>query len=146
MQPGHPGANDLPCYGDDRSEPDHGTCMRILARYATRSEAEERAAFLRAHGIVPHITNTASFLRTLGLRRDRSQAALWVMIDAQHEDAEALLADPDHEVRAGLAPEELEALEAEGTLRAQRLLFRGTLGLAAALIAVVALLVIAGVV
>ncbi len=120
--------------------------MRIIARYGTRSEADERAAFLRAHGIVPHVTNTSSFLRTLGLRRDRSQAALWVMIDTQHDDAMALLANPNHEVHTALAPEELEALEAEGAIQAQRLLFRGTLGLAAALIVVVALLAIAGVV
>ncbi|MCC5873607.1 MAG: hypothetical protein JJU22_14495 [Gammaproteobacteria bacterium] len=119
--------------------------MRIVARYPTRSEAEERAAFLRAHGIVPHVTNTASLLRAVGLRRDRSQAALWAVIDDQHADALALLADPDHEVRAGLGAEEFEHLETEGAARAQQLLFRGMMLLAGGLLAIVGILAFAGV-
>lgn len=119
--------------------------MRIVARYPTRSEAEERAAFLRAHGIVPHVTNTASLLRAVGLRKDRSQAALWAVIDAQHADAVALLADPDHEVHAGLDAEELEHLEIQGAAHAQRMLFRGMMLLAGGMLAVLAILAVTGV-
>ena len=119
--------------------------MRILARYPTRSEAEERAAFLRAHGILPHVTNTASLLRAVGLRKDRSQAALWTVIEAQHDDALALLANPDHEVDAQLDPEQLAQLEAEGGAAAQRLLFRGMMMLAGGLMAIFAILAFAGV-
>ncbi|TVS14338.1 MAG: hypothetical protein EA417_15375 [Gammaproteobacteria bacterium] len=119
--------------------------MHIVARYPTRSEAEERAAFLRAHGIVPHVTNTSSLLRAIGLRRDRSQAALWVMIDTQFDDAAALLADPDHEVHEALSPEALAELEAEGAKRAQQLLFKGMMLLAGSLIALFVVLAWAGV-
>ncbi len=120
--------------------------MRIVARYPTRSEAEERAAFLRAHGLVPHVTNTTSLLRAVGLRKDRSQAALWAVIDAQHADAVALLANPDHEVCAGLEAEELEQLEAEGGARAQQLLFRGMMLLAGGLIVIFSVLAFAGII
>ncbi len=116
--------------------------MRIVARYDTRFEADERAAFLRAHGIAAHVAGTSSVMRALGLRRDRSQAALQVMIDAQYDDAVALLADPDHKARTSLDPDELAAMEEEGTLGAQRVLLRGTLGLFVVLIALVVLLVI----
>jgi hypothetical protein len=116
--------------------------MRIVARYDTRIEADERAAFLRANGIAAHVTGTNSVMRALGLRRDRSQAVLQVMIDAQYDDAVALLADPDHDVGTGLDPEKLEALEAEGAMRAQRLMVQGTIGLVVVLIALVVLLAI----
>lgn len=119
--------------------------MRILARYPTRSEAEERAAFLRAHGILPHVTQTGSLLRTLGLHKDRSQAALWAVIDTQHDDALALLANPDHEIDAILDPEQLEDLETESSAAAQQLLFRGMMFLAGGLMALFAVLALAGV-
>lgn len=118
--------------------------MRILARYPNRSEAEERAAFLRAHGIVPHVSNTTSLLRAVGLRKDRSQAALWAVIDTQHADALALLADPDHEIDTELDPEQLAQLEAEGSAAAEGLLFRGMMLLAGGLMAIFAILAYAG--
>lgn len=119
--------------------------MRIVARYPSRSEAEERAAFLRAHGIVPHVSNTTSLLRSMGLRKDRSQAALWVLLDAQHDDAVALLDNPDHQPASAMDADTMAAMESEGSLAAQRLLFKGVMLLAGGLIALFALLFMAGV-
>ena len=114
--------------------------MRRVGRYQSLAEAEERAAFLRAHGIAAHVTDTSSLLRAAGPRSGRSRAALWVVLEPQYQDAVALLENPDHEVTHSLDERQLEQLETQGAAQAQQTLFRGVLLIGAGLIAILALL------
>ena len=120
--------------------------MRMVEKYPSKSAAEERAAFLRAHGIATHVTDTSSLLRTAITRQDRSRAALWVVLDPQYDDAVALLENPEHEPSHALPPEDLEQLETQGAVEAQRLLFRAVMVLVGGLLALVALLYWGGVI
>lgn len=120
--------------------------MRIVARYLSRSEAEERAAFLRAHGIAARVTDASSMVRAAAARRDSFRALLWVILDFQYDDAVALLEDPDHPVGEALDPQALERFETEGAAHAQRLLFLGMLLLAGGLGVLFALLAFFGVI
>lgn len=102
--------------------------MEILARYATRSEAEERAAFLRARGIATHITDATS-LRLNTAHYGQHRALLWGLLEPQFEDARALLEDPDHEVANPLTETQMTKIESAGVTRARDTVFRYTMGI-----------------
>lgn len=97
--------------------------MRKLAKYDSPTEAAERAAFLRAHGIPVRVTDSSSLARAALVRQDPTRATLWVLLDEQLDDAQALLEDPEHRVATALSEADMEVLETEGAARAQRHLF-----------------------
>lgn len=109
--------------------------MEILARYATRSEAEERAAFLRARGIATHITDATS-LRLNAAHYGQHRALLWGLLEPQFEDARALLEDPDHEVANPLTETQMTEIESAGVTRARDTVFRYTMGIGLGLVVV----------
>lgn len=116
--------------------------MQMIAKYATRSEAEERAAFLRSRGIATHVTDMTSLRLNLA-HQGRFRAALWAVLPEQAEDAEALLEDPSHRASTALNDHEFQRLEGEGADAARRSMIRWltvtALGLAALAALVVAL-------
>ncbi len=117
--------------------------MRLIARYASRAEAEERAAFLRSHGIATHVTNMASMRLNLA-HQGRYRAGLWAMLEPQYEDAEALLENPDHKVEQALSEAQMAELETKGEADARRTLMKWLVITAIALAAVAAAVVALG--
>ncbi len=97
--------------------------MRMVARYATRSEAMERAAFLQDNGIATHISDMTSMRPNLA-HQGQFRAGLWVVLESQYEDALALLENPGHVVQTALGAEQLDALETEGAAQARATLLR----------------------
>lgn len=106
--------------------------MHMVAKYETRSEADERAAFLQAHGIATHVSDMVSLRPNLA-HQGQFRAGLWVVLDAQHDDAIALLKDPDHDVGSSLSGEEMARLEGEGAIEARNTLMKWLLLIAAGL-------------
>lgn len=108
--------------------------MQMIAKYASRSQAEERAAFLRSRGIAVHVTDMASLRLNLA-HQGRFRAALWAVLAEQAEDAAALLEDPERQASTALNENEFQRLESEGADVARRTLIRWlaitALGLAA---------------
>ncbi len=117
--------------------------MRLIARYASRTEAEERAAFLRSRGIATHVTNMASMRLNLA-HQGRYRAGLWALLEPQYEDAEALLDNPDHDVEQPLSEGQMAELETEGEADARRVLIKWLLITVVALGAVAAAVVALG--
>ena len=117
--------------------------MRLIARYASRAEAEERAAFLRSRGIATHVTNMASLRPNLA-HQGRYRAGLWAMLEPQFEDAEALLENPDHHVEQPLSEVQMTELETVGEADARRTLIKWLLIAVVALGALTAVVVALG--
>lgn len=116
--------------------------MKRLARYATQSEAEERAAFLQSRGIPTHISD-ASGLRHIAPLRGNDRSILWCLLADQHEDALALLDNPEHEVGNPLTQAQMHEIETRGADRARTTILRYVLILGAFLV-VAWILVITG--
>lgn len=113
--------------------------MKLLERYESMTEAQERAAFLRSRGIAAHVESTSA-LRPAGAHKSLYSAALWSVLEHQHDDAAALLENPDHVVNDPLDSGEMDELQEEGGHRARATIIRWSLGLLAALIALAAYL------
>lgn len=113
--------------------------MRLIARYPSLSAAEERAAFLRSRGIATHVSELTTLRPGMaGGQVDR--AALWAVLDGQHDDACRLLEDADHQPLNALDEGAMRTLSEEGPAQARRSMLRGlllTLGVLAALAAVI---------
>ncbi len=114
--------------------------MRMIAKCESRSEAAERAAFLQSHGIATHISDMTSMRMNLA-HQGRFRAGLWVVLEAQYEDAMGLLDDPDHEVSNPLSVDQMHHMETEGAAQARKTLIRWSLFIAIALAAAAALVV-----
>ncbi|TVS12482.1 MAG: hypothetical protein EA419_04670 [Wenzhouxiangella sp.] len=112
--------------------------MRLIARYPSVPEAEERAAFLRSRGIATHVSELTT-LRPGLAHRDGARAAVWAVLTSQYEDAQRLLQDPDHHPDHALDEKGMHELETEGPARARRSLIRGLLLTLALLVAVLVL-------
>ncbi len=97
--------------------------MRMVMKYESRSEADERAAFLQAHGIATHVSDMVSMRPNLA-HQGRFRAGLWVILEAQYDDAVGLLKDPDHEIENPLSVDQLKHMETEGAARARRTLIK----------------------
>ena len=117
--------------------------MRLIARYASQAEAQERAAFLRSRGIATHVTNMASFRINLA-HQGRYRAGLWVLLEPQYADAEALLDNPDHNVEQPLSEVQMAELETEGEAGARHTLIKWLIITAIALGTIAALVVALG--
>lgn len=115
--------------------------MQMIAKYASRSEAEERAAFLRSRGIAAHVSDMTSLRLNLA-HQGRFRAALWAVLTEQAEDAAALLEDPEHLATTALNEHEFERLEDEGADAARRTLIRWLTITALGLAALAALIVV----
>lgn len=115
--------------------------MQMVAKYPTRSEAEERAAFLRSRGIATHVTDMTSLRLNLA-HQGRYRAALWAVLPEQTEDAAALLEDPDHQAATALNEHEFQRLESEGADAARRTMIRWLTYTAVFLAGVAALIVV----
>lgn len=117
--------------------------MRMIEKYQSRSEADERAAFLRSRGIATHVTDMTSLRLNLA-HQGRFRAGLWVLLEEHYEDAAQLLEDPDHTVANPLSEEEMERLETEGAAGAQQTMMTWLLLIGAGLAAVAFLVVMMG--
>lgn len=115
----------------------------MLSKYASRSEAEERAAFLRSRGIASHVTDMTSLRLNLA-HQGRYRAALWAVLEDQAEDAAALLENPDHRAASALDEAGFARLEGEGADAARRAMMRGLTVTALVLAGLAALIVWAG--
>lgn len=115
--------------------------MQMLAKYASRSQAEERAAFLRSRGIAAHVSDMTSLRFNLA-HKGRFRAALWAVLAEQAEDAAALLEDPEHQATTALDKQEFQRLEGEGADAARRTLI-GWLTITALGLAALAALIVA---
>ncbi len=114
--------------------------MRMIERYASRSEAMERAAFLQANGIATHVSDMTAMRLNLA-HQGQFRAGLWVVFEDQYEDARALLANPDHRVTSALSPEEIQHLQSDGEAEMRKVLLKWSLITLAGLGAVAALVV-----
>lgn len=113
--------------------------MRLIARYPSLSQAEERAAFLRSRGIATHVSELTSLRPNLA-HQGRDRAAVWAVLASQYEDAHRLLNDPEHQAGSALEVDAMQRLQTEGTDRARKTLARGlfvTLGVLLALLLLV---------
>lgn len=115
--------------------------MQMIAKYASRSEAEERAAFLRSRGIATHVTDMTSLRLNLA-HQGQFRAAVWAVLPEQADDAAALLESPDHRAETALNEHEFQRLEGEGADAARQTMIRwlvitavGLAGLAALIVA-----------
>ncbi len=97
--------------------------MRMVKKFESRSEADERAAFLQAHGIATHVSDMVSMRPNLA-HQGRFRAGLWVILEAQYDDAVGLLEDPDHQVENPLSVDQLQHMETEGAAQARRTLIK----------------------
>jgi hypothetical protein len=118
--------------------------MRLIARYESRTEAEERAAFLRSRGIATHVTNMTSLRPNLA-HQGRFRAGLWAMLEPQYADAEALLENPDHEVERPLSEAQMGQMDTEGEAHARRTLIKWLVITAVALGALAAIVAALGI-
>lgn len=117
--------------------------MQMIAKYPSRSQAEERAAFLRSRGIAAHVSDMTSLRLNLA-HQGRFRAALWAVLSEQAEDAAALLEDPEHRATTALSEDEFQRLEGEGADAARRSLIRWLTVTALGLAALAALIVALG--
>jgi len=97
--------------------------VRMVAKYETRSEAAERAAFLQAHGIATHLSDMTSMRMNLA-HQGRYRVGLWVVLEAQYDDAIGLLESPEHEVSNPLSVDQMHHMETEGAAQAKKTLTR----------------------
>lgn len=118
--------------------------MRMIAKYETRSEAQERAAFLQAHGIATHISDMTALRLNLA-HKGRFRAGLWVLFEDQFQDAVGLLENPDHEVSNPLSVDQLEHIETEGQHAVQKSLLKWSLVVLVGLAGVAGLVVYFGI-
>lgn len=114
--------------------------MKLISRYESRSDAEERATFLRSRGIATHVTDMHSMRLNLA-HQGRFRAGLWVLLEDQLDDAAKLLDNPDHEVVHPLSDEEMHEMETTGAAHARRTLVKWLLITAVGLIAALVLVV-----
>lgn len=84
--------------------------MKLLAYFETSQEADTLALLLNSHGIVTHTSSQAS--KALGgVSYGVVRVGMWAVLDHQHEDAMALIENPNHIVTTGLSPEEKSDFE-----------------------------------
>ncbi|TVQ34828.1 MAG: hypothetical protein EA370_10105 [Wenzhouxiangella sp.] len=112
----------------------------MVAKYASHSEAAERAAFLQAHGIATHVSDMTSMRPNLA-HQGQYRAGLWVVLEAQYEDALGLLENPDHDIQNPLSLDQMQHIETRGALEARNSLLKWLLVSAVGL-GLVALLVV----
>lgn len=115
----------------------------MIARFESRSEAEERAAFLRSRGVATHVTDMTSMRLNLA-HQGRFRAGLWVVFEDQYADGETLLENPDHAVARPLSEADLARLETEGAGEVRKTLIKWMLIIAAGLVGLAALVVALG--
>ncbi len=118
--------------------------MKMIARYATHSQAEERAAFLRSRGIATHVSDMASLRLNLA-HQGKYRAALWAVLPEQADDAARLLEDPEHQATTALNQHEFQLLQGAGAEAARRLMIRWLLITVVGLAGVAALVYVLGV-
>lgn len=115
----------------------------MIAKYESRSLADERAAFLQAHGIATHISDMVSMRPNLA-HQGRFRAGLWVLLETQYEDAVGLLENPDHEVSNPLSVDQMDHMATEGAAQARQTLIKWSVLFALGLGVVAALVVVFG--
>ncbi|RLQ20835.1 hypothetical protein DWB85_15680 [Seongchinamella sediminis] len=83
--------------------------MKLLGTYSSIIEANRVAGFLRGQGILCKVSdiNTYNYWAITGV----TEVRVWVVLDHQWEDAQALLADDAHVPRNPLPAEDIALLE-----------------------------------
>ncbi len=81
--------------------------MKLLTEFETASEADTASLRLEHKGIATFVSSRHHLGFPIGSIGPPG-IGLWVVLDAQYDDAMALLLDPDHTVTNALPPEEIE--------------------------------------
>ena len=105
--------------------------MKLLGTYASVVEANHVAGYLREQGILCKVSdiNTYNYWPITGV----TDVRVWVVLEHQWEDAQALLADGDHIPRSALPSEDISLLESSQPMHYQQIMY-ACLGLLAAVV------------
>jgi len=90
--------------------------MKLLQEYLSVSEAEEAEAWFRARGVLTRL-ESSGVSQLYGIAGSAVKVGLWVVLDEQVVDAEALFADKHHVVSHKLSVSEIQALEDQGKVQ-----------------------------
>lgn len=103
--------------------------MKLLGTYSSVIEANRVAGFLREQGILCKVSdvNTYNYWAITGV----TDVRVWVVLDHQWEDAQALMADDEHVPRNALPSEDIAFLESSQPQHYQQIMYAcfGLLGL-----------------
>ena len=111
--------------------------MKLLGTYSSVIDANHVAAYLRDKGILCKVSdiNTYNYWAITGV----TEVRVWVVLDHQWEDAQALLADDDHVPDSALHAEDIRFLEDSQPLHNQQIMY-AALGLLGAVILLLTIL------
>ena len=95
--------------------------MKLLGTYASIIEANRVAGYLREQGILCKVSdvNTYNYWAITGV----TDVRVWVVLDHQWEDAQALMADDDHVPRNPLPSEDIAYLESSQSQHYQQIMY-----------------------
>ena len=85
--------------------------MKLLTEYESESEADIASIRLEQKGVATFVSSRRTFnfpLVAIGV----PTVGLWVVLDDQFDDANALLFNPDHEVTHALSFDEIQKIKA----------------------------------
>ena len=84
--------------------------MKLVTEYETESEADIASMRLEQKGIATFVSSRRTMNIPLGAI-GMPTVGLWVVLDDQFDDANALLFDPDHEVAHALSFDEIQKIK-----------------------------------
>ena len=84
--------------------------MRLIAEYGTAHDADIAALEYREKGILTHVSSRYS--NGLRIITGAMSVGLWVVLEEQYEDAEALKKNGEHRPATALTEQEMIELEA----------------------------------
>jgi hypothetical protein len=95
--------------------------MKLLGTYTSIIEANHVANSLREKGVLCRVSdiNTYNYWAITGV----TDVRVWVILDSQWEDAQALLADSRHTPENPLPSEDMALLEASQPLHYQHIIY-----------------------
>ncbi|MEP5568883.1 MAG: DUF2007 domain-containing protein [Halioglobus sp.] len=113
--------------------------MKLLGTYTSIIEANHVANTLREKGILCRVSdiNTYNYWAITGV----TDVRVWVILDSQWEDAQALLADGSHDPVHPIPAEDMALLEASQPLHYQHIIYASS-GLLAVIVLVLIFLFI----
>ncbi len=87
--------------------------MKLLNEFSSMSEAEDAEAWFRARGVLTRVESGGAS-QLYGITSSVVKVGLWVVLDEQVADAEALTTDKRHVVCYKLSATEMQELEDQG--------------------------------
>tara|TARA_R110002111_G_scaffold100371_1_gene155448 strand:+ start:100 stop:456 length:357 start_codon:yes stop_codon:yes gene_type:complete len=113
--------------------------MKLLKEFSTLSEAEDTRRQFREQGVLTNIESDGTS-QLYGIAGSAVKVGLWVVLNDQIADAEALLANPQHEVAYQLTEVQMQSLESQGKAQMASLVKYAGIGVTVLLVLVAALL------